>query len=547
MRSGRRVGPEPTQVEAEPRLQAHVPGRGHGDDPAAVQAAHPAPPDELGRDRGAEAAGEVMPPLGPVHARPQQRPGAGRHFADVDAHLAEHPRARGTEHPGAVPLSDRFPGRERLGDGDAGDPREVVVARPRPAQVAHAGRAVQRPDRRRGREQLQGLQRLGHLLGGDRVQLLAAVVLGAHQAARGGLLQVSAGQRPGDARRLRERGTGLWHAAHQDLQYARAVRVADQAADRGEVSIWFHNSQPKPWIVKPSFDSSSVTVEPMTRRTPAAWARVAFVMFAVGWGANQFSPMLIVYRHSLDLSADEIAGLFAIYAATLIPGLLVGGPLSDRFGRRACVLPFAALSPVATLLFVLGPNRLPLIAAGRALAGLCSGMVFGPATAWVQDLSGGDSRSARRAALALSAGFGLGPVVAAFLAQWAGDPLVVPYLPHLALGTAALVIGLTAPGRRTAPGPATANAASEPPGRRGLPPALRTREFWLGVALPAPFVFGTVSLAIVVLPEEVTSARTLSAGYAGLMTILAFAAGIGVQPAARRLAARRPHAGIVAG
>lgn len=286
----------------------------------------------------------------------------------------------------------------------------------------------------------------------------------------------------------------------------------------------------------------------MTRGTPAAWARVAFVMFAVGWGANQFSPMLIVYRHSLDLTAGEIAGLFAIYAATLIPGLLAGGPLSDRFGRRACVLPFAALSPVATLLFVLGPRSLPLIAAGRALAGLCSGMVFGPATAWVQDLSGGDSRSARRAALALSAGFGLGPVAAAFLAQWAGDPLVVPYLPHLALGTAALVIGLTAPGRLTAPGVATANAASEPPpGRRGLPPALRTREFWLGVALPAPFVFGTVSLAIVVLPEEVTSARTLSAGYAGLMTILAFAAGIGVQPAARRLAARRPHAGIIAG
>ncbi|MGH3297141.1 MAG: MFS transporter [Trebonia sp.] len=279
----------------------------------------------------------------------------------------------------------------------------------------------------------------------------------------------------------------------------------------------------------------------MACRTPAAWVRVALVMFAVGWGANQFSPMLIVYRHALGLSAGEIAGLFAIYAATLIPGLLAGGPLSDRFGRRACVLPFAALSPVATLLLVLGPHSLPLIAAGRALAGLCSGMVFGPATAWVQDLSGGDARSSRRAALALSAGFGLGPVVAAFLAQWAGDPLVVPYLPHLALGTAALAIGLTAPaprGGQAQPGPA---------GRRWPPAALRTREFWLGVALPAPFVFGTVSLAIVVLPEEVTSARTLSAGYAGLMTILAFAAGIGVQPAARRVAARHPHAGIIAG
>src|SRR6185437_1294520 len=164
-------------------------------------------------------------------------------------------------------------------------------------------------------------------------------------------------------------------------------------------------------VTRPS-RGSRATVRGMEGRTPPAWARVALVMFAVGWGANQFSPMLIVYRRSLGLSAGEIAGLFAIYAATLIPGLLAGGPLSDRFGRRACVLPFAALSPVATLLFVLGPNRLPLIAAGRALAGLCPGMVFGPATAWVQDLSGGDSRSARRAALALSAGFGLGPVVA---------------------------------------------------------------------------------------------------------------------------------------
>ena len=99
-------------------------------------------------------------------------------------------------------------------------------------------------------------------------------------------------------------------------------------------------------------------------------------MFAVGWGANQYSPMLIVYRQALGLGAAEIAGLFAIYAATLIPGLLAGGPLSDRFGRRVVVLPFAALSPVATLLLVLGPHSLPLLAAGRALA------VTSPCWAW---------------------------------------------------------------------------------------------------------------------------------------------------------------------
>jgi len=279
----------------------------------------------------------------------------------------------------------------------------------------------------------------------------------------------------------------------------------------------------------------------MTLRTPAEWIRVALAMFAVGWGANQFSPMLIVYRHALGLGSAEIAGLFAIYAATLIPGLLAGGPLSDRFGRRACVLPFTALSPVATLLLILGPRDLALIAAGRALAGVCSGMVFGPATAWVQDLSGGSALSARRAALALSAGFALGPIVAAALAQWAPHPLVVPYLPHLVLGVVALAAVWTVPDVRRAGGPATTTW------RWAVPPALRTRAFWLMVAPAAPFVFGSVSLAIVVLPVEVTSASTLSAAFAGLMTVLAFAAGIGVQPAARVLAERSDRIGILAG
>ena len=282
----------------------------------------------------------------------------------------------------------------------------------------------------------------------------------------------------------------------------------------------------------------------MTLRAPAAWLRVALAMFAVGWGANQFSPMLIVYRQALGLGATEIAGLFGIYAATLIPGLLAGGPLSDRFGRRACVLPFAALSPVATLLLILGPHDLALIAAGRALAGVCSGMVFGPATAWVQDLSGRSALSARRAALALSAGFGFGPIVAAALAQWAPHPLVVPYLPHLVLGVVALAAVWTVPDVRRAGTPALAGPAA----RRWAPPAaLRTRAFWLTVAPAAPFVFGSMSMAIVVLPEEVTSASTLSAAFAGLMTALAFAAGIGVQPAARVLAERSDRLGILAG
>src|SRR5437763_3539234 len=280
----------------------------------------------------------------------------------------------------------------------------------------------------------------------------------------------------------------------------------------------------------------------VARRSPRAWVAVAFAMFAVGWGANQFSPMLIVYRHELKLTAGAVAGLFLVYALTLIPGLLVGGPASDRFGRRPVVWPFVALSPLATLLLVLGPRSLAMIAAGRALAGLCSGVVFGAATAWVQEVSPGEGTSARRAALALTAGFGLGPVAAALLAQWAPGPLLTPYLPHLVIGVAAAAaLGRTPEG---APVPSAARE-SRNARRRWPPAAVRTGRFWLAVAPASPLVFGSVALAIVVLPEEVTSAGSLSAGFAGLMTALSFAAGVAVQPFARRL--RDALTGAVAG
>lgn len=258
-------------------------------------------------------------------------------------------------------------------------------------------------------------------------------------------------------------------------------------------------------------------------------------MFAVGWGANQFSPMLVVYRDELDLSDQTRALLFGVYAAGLIPGLLLGGSASDRHGRRAVVLPFVVLSPIATLLLVLFRHDIAGLAAGRTLAGVCSGVVFGAATAWVRELSSGEAEgvAAKRAAIALTCGFAIGPLVASIIAEVAAHPLWVPYVPHLILGTLAALLLLPAP----EPDRYRVNTP-----RLHIPAVCRTPRFTLTVVIVAPWVFASASIPLAVLPTEIgggSGGAVLLAGVAGATALLT---GVAIQPVARELEDARPLA-----
>jgi MFS family permease len=264
-------------------------------------------------------------------------------------------------------------------------------------------------------------------------------------------------------------------------------------------------------------------------------------MFAVGYGANHFVPLLAVYRRELGLSDAAATAVFAVYAVGLVPGLLVGGPVSDRFGRRRIVLAFAALSLVASAVLVTGAVGEAGLYVGRLLTGVVSGTVFTVGTAWVEELSAAapgpagavPGLAARRAALALTAGFGVGPLVAGVLAQWAPAPAVLPYLVHLALGGVALALLPGAPETRP---PAGAGARL-----RLLPAAARGRRFRRVVVPMGPFVFGSLSLAFTTLPAHGTR---LPAGAAvvltGVLAGVALAAGLAGQRWGRRLIAGRP-------
>ncbi|MDQ4051615.1 MAG: MFS transporter [Actinomycetota bacterium] len=264
-----------------------------------------------------------------------------------------------------------------------------------------------------------------------------------------------------------------------------------------------------------------------------SWQRVALAMFAVGWGANQFSSLLIAYRDEIAMSTQTRAFLFGVYAVGLVPALLVGGAASDRWGRRAVVLPFVALSPVATVLLIVEHTSVTGLAVARLLAGACSGVVFAAASAWVADLSVDDApgTAARRAAISLSAGFGLGPLVAGLLAEVSPHPLQLPYLPHLVLGLVAIVVLLPTPGQRP-----------EQPTDRPLlriPAVTHRAPFLLLVAPAAPWVFGCVAISFAYLPGELGGPSNGAIAFAGVLTGLTLGTGVLVQPLARRLDDRR--------
>jgi MFS family permease len=257
------------------------------------------------------------------------------------------------------------------------------------------------------------------------------------------------------------------------------------------------------------------------------------VLLATGWGANQFTPMLLVYRRALGLSTGTVEAMFGFYALGLIPGLLLSGPVSDARGRRIVVLPAAALSLLASLVLVAGESSVALLFVGRLLAGVSSGVVFGCGTAWVREASlpptgtAEPAVAARRAAVAMTVGFGLGPLVAGLLGQWAAEDRVVPYLPHIVLMAAVLLALRNAP--------EMAARAPKMPVRVSLP-GVGDRRFRTVVAPMAPWVFAAPAIAFALLPSVVGADR-LPDGIAltAAITALTALAGVFIQPFARRL------------
>ncbi len=198
--------------------------------------------------------------------------------------------------------------------------------------------------------------------------------------------------------------------------------------------------------------------------------RLALLLLAVATGTNVPTPLLLVYRERLAMTDASVTALFGVYALGLILALAVAGRASDHFGRRRVVLP-AAIGAVATsLLFVLAADSEPLLFFVRFLQGAAAGTVFSVGSAWLVETATrrGNLAGPRSAAVAMTAGFAVGPAYAGLIGEWGPWPLALPYLIHAALLVAALVASWSVAESliRTPPTPGLAPVGAFRPGAR---------------------------------------------------------------------------------
>lgn len=173
---------------------------------------------------------------------------------------------------------------------------------------------------------------------------------------------------------------------------------------------------------------------------------VAYAFLVTMLGTTLPTPLYPIYERDFGFSGLIVTVVFATYALGVIAALMLLGQRSDEVGRRPVLFAGLAFAAASSVVFLLASSLAPLLV-GRALSGLSAGIFTGTATAALVDLAPEQARA--RGTLTATAvnmgGLGLGPLVAGLLAQFAPDPLRLPYAVDLGLLVPATIAILLMP------------------------------------------------------------------------------------------------------
>jgi MFS family permease/acetolactate synthase regulatory subunit len=183
-----------------------------------------------------------------------------------------------------------------------------------------------------------------------------------------------------------------------------------------------------------SYPLASRWRDQISQSRAAGYWLVAYGLFITLFGTNVPAPLYALYRVQWNLPPVILTLVFAAYAIVVIPSIIVSGQLSDQIGRFRVLIPGVLFTLMGSICFLLadGPG---MLVASRILQGISVGVLNGVAVAAMTELGGSRTRTqaALAAAVAVTAGNALGPVVSGILGQLAPYPTQLPYVIHALL------------------------------------------------------------------------------------------------------------------
>ena len=243
----------------------------------------------------------------------------------------------------------------------------------------------------------------------------------------------------------------------------------------------------------------------------AVFVGVLAVLLATGWVANHFAALMPVITDSQHLSTATIDAIFGIYAVGLVPGLLVGGRVSDALGRPTVAWSGSTIAVVGTVAMLLSQHS-DVLLAGRLIVGAGVGLAMTAGTAWASDLKG--PAGAATAGAVLMAGFAVGPFAAGVIAAAGSLGVRLSFGIAAALLVVAMLIAIVAVQRSGVTGSAITHDSKRPTSAR-----LSAAQA-LSWALPlAPWVFASATLGFITIPHRLHTGfpAPLAAGTAALI------------------------------
>lgn len=249
--------------------------------------------------------------------------------------------------------------------------------------------------------------------------------------------------------------------------------------------------------------------------------KMLWVVLLMSCGATYISSLFPVYGKHYEMSSLEITILFAVYAAVLLPTLLIVGAKGNSWGLKRVLRISIWISIVSTLLFLVSQNVWMLYVA-RILEGIAYGAFTGTATAFLlkQTSSNKISTAIKFSGVIVNLGFGMGPAISGLVVQYVEvQPLRMPFWFLLVMLVISLVLLELLPKLED----------SQKPGKTkislGIPDNIRS-HFYSFIGLPAFTFFMLGGIVLSLIPSFVKNViHSSNLSLAGLLMLMLLGVG----------------------